>query len=428
VTTEPFLTNVDIANRALQHCGVTRITAFTDNSKNAASMAFVYDKIRRAELRRNVWRFAVRRVALRPYDVGTLLFVPNAWSSALSYQAGQIVADANGDYWVSLIGSNLNNTPGASAQWDSYFGPLTVEPYDTTGTTGYFTGEMVYESPAAGVVNIYSSLSTANSADPKTPTAWSSTTTFNKGQVVQYTDGFFYLSLIDQNLDNTPGAYPMFDLNTTYAQSKVVGCTDGNLYISMVGSNLGNNPLTDSGTNWQKNGSLLPWTPTFDAPTCGNAWVRQYGTVQNPNIIYPLGSGPAYDSSTRNIFRLPNGYLRQAPQDPKAGAYSYLGAPTGLPYNDWNLEGNYIVSADATPILLRFVADVTYVPAMDDMFCEGLAARIATETCEELTQSGDKLKNIAAAYKWFMGEARTVNGIETGPTEAPEDEFIVVRR
>ena len=63
-----YLTPIDIANRALDHCGIPNIAAFTDNTKAADRTNAVYDKLRTAELRRNVWRFAVRKMALRAVD------------------------------------------------------------------------------------------------------------------------------------------------------------------------------------------------------------------------------------------------------------------------------------------------------------------------------------------------------------------------
>ena len=64
---------------------------------------------------------------------------------------------------------------------------------------------------------------------------------------------------------------------------------------------------------------------------------------------------------------------------------------------------------------------------MDPMFCEGLGARIALEIAEDLTQSDAKLQAIGAMYKEFMTEARVVNGIETGATEPPLDDWIACR-
>ncbi len=64
---------------------------------------------------------------------------------------------------------------------------------------------------------------------------------------------------------------------------------------------------------------------------------------------------------------------------------------------------------------------------MDDMFCEGLAARMALETCEQITQSNEKKKDAAAVYKYFMTEARLVNAIEAGSVETPEDDYLTCR-
>ena len=142
---------------------------------------------------------------------------------------------------------------------------------------------------------------------------------------------------------------------------------------------------------------------------------------------YPIGSGPQSQTETLNVYMLPNGFLREAPQDPKAGLYSFLGAPAYNTQNDWLLEGDFLLSQCATPIIFRFIADVVNVREMDDLFCEGFACRIAVETCETITNSNAKQQTCNNSYKLFMGEARTVNAIETGPVEPPEDDYITCR-
>lgn len=402
----------------------------TDDSKNAAAVNFVYDKARRAELRRNNWRFSIRRTALRPFDANTVIVQPALYSSTIAYQPGAIVADSSGLNWISTKAFNLGVTPGTDSSWDIYFGPMSAEPYSAT-TNGYFTGEFVYENVGSGATNIFSALTTTTSTtstDPSVATPWSATVIFSRGEVVQYTDGYYYMSLVDLNLNNVPGTYQEFNANTTYAQNALIAGADGVVYISLVNSNLGHNPITDAGVHWAKTINKNAWTNAFAGSTCGNQWQGQYATIRSPNIIYPLGSGPSSDAQTRNVFRLPNGFLRRAPQNPKAGIVAWMGAPVGNTPDDYQLEGDYLTSQSAYPILLRFAADITVVTKMDGMFCEGLAARIAMEICEEVTQSAEKIKTIAAAYKWAMGEARTVNGIETGTVEPDEDEFISVRR
>jgi hypothetical protein len=132
-------------------------------------------------------------------------------------------------------------------------------------------------------------------------------------------------------------------------------------------------------------------------------------------------------SGTRNVFKLPNNYLRTAPQSTKQGSVTVMGSPTNLSYTDWEYESGYLTSAWSGPIPLRFVADMTDVTQMDDMFCEGLGARVAMELCEPLTQSAAKLQAIEGEYKTFMAEARAVNGIEIGPVEQPLDDLLQVR-
>jgi hypothetical protein len=162
-------------------------------------------------------------------------------------------------------------------------------------------------------------------------------------------------------------------------------------------------------------------------PVSSSIWAPLYASLTSFNFVYPLGTGPLSQEMTKNVFRLPAGYLRQAPQDPKAGRYSFLGAPAYNTDNDWVFEGKFLLSQCPTPIILRFVADVMRVNDMDDMFCEGLAARIGLETCETITNSTAKQQTCNNAYAKFMGEARTANAIEIGPIEPPEDDYIACR-
>lgn len=57
-------TKIGIINRALQHLGVASISSLTENSRGAKAMAKAYDSVLLAELRKNIWRFAVKRAQL----------------------------------------------------------------------------------------------------------------------------------------------------------------------------------------------------------------------------------------------------------------------------------------------------------------------------------------------------------------------------
>lgn len=381
-----YLTPVDIANRALQHLGATRIDAtlgFDEPSLNASETAFAYDKLREAELATCVWRFAIKRTILRPIDTDTMLLAPTLWSSLATYFVGSIVVDATGEIWESKIPNNLGNDPGESDAWGQYFGPLSVMTYDAT--TAYFPGELVYVADGDGNNRVYRSLQGSNTDNPATATAWSATATYLKNQVATVA-AVAYMSLIDLNTNNPPATSPLV-WTTTFVGGK------GSLKWLQIGG-----PEFPSGVG------LTP-----------------------PYIIYPLGTGPVSQSPTRNIYRLPANFLREAPRDPKAGAASYLGSPTNLQYTDWLLEGDYIVTRDVDPIMYRFVADITNVREMTALFSEYLAARVALETCQRITQSDSKLQAISNIYQHHKAQSKIANGIETGPTEPPLDDWIATR-
>lgn len=431
----PFLTAVDIANRGLQHCGAARINSalgFNEVSKQARESAFVYDKLRQAELRRNIWRFSIKLAVLRAIDANTLLLTPSLWSSVTTYFFGSIVADENGQWWISNIPNNLNNQPETSNLWDEYFGPKTVMLYDSTTT--YSAGELVYTTAGDGKSRIFISLQNANADNPATATAWSATAVYEKNQVVTYL-AIPYMSLIDLNTNQTPtGSAAAWASGTTYAIGNAVTGTDGVRYTSVINGNMGNDPILADATKWTNTGILTPWTTVFVGGIGSLKWL-QIGGAEFPmgvgavplNLIYPLGSGPSTQANGRYVYRLPANYLRAAPQDPKAGSNSILGAPTNSLYNDWLYQGDYIVSMQVDPIVLRFVADTVDVRTFDPMFCEGLGARIGYELCEPLTQSSAKKDDIAKAYDQFMGDARIINGIEVGSQEPPLDDYLACR-
>lgn len=430
-----FRTPVDIANRALQHVGGERIDetqGFAEVSVGASECAFAYPKLRRAELRRNTWRFAIKRATLRAIGTGTMILTPALWSSVTTYFVGSIVSDETGTLWISNTPNNLNNQPENSLTWDQYFGPMTVSLWDD-GTT-FEAGELVYTTAGDGIARVYLSLEGGNADNPSTATAYDATVTYRKNQVVTYS-AVAYMSRIDLNLNNQPDLAPAdWASGTTYSAGDDVTGSDGLIYSSVGNGNIAHDPVGDDGTFWTNTGVLSPWTTVFTGGTGSIKWLQVGGpefpmgvTLATPNIIYPVGTGPSTQTTTRNVFRLPAHFLRKCSPDPKAGSWTALGAPTNLLYDDWLFEGPYIVTQDVGPLLLRFVADMVDVTAFDDMFCEGLAARLGYEICEKVTQSTSKRAVCKDALKDAMGSARLVNAIEIGSEEPPLDDFLAVR-
>ena len=207
----PFLDSLDIANRACQHCGVNPILSVTEDTTNNNEISAVYDKVRRAELRRNAWRFAIRKTVIRPVTPTMVEVAPSAYDATKVYLQGELVTDANGLIWISQVADNFNNTPGGNNNsWDMYFGPLTVDVWSSptvNSLTGYMAGELVYVlNPAvASGYRIFMSLANNNTDTPNLTQAWSATTQYIQDEVVSYS-GSTWRSLSPVNLNNIPGS------------------------------------------------------------------------------------------------------------------------------------------------------------------------------------------------------------------------------
>jgi hypothetical protein len=414
-----FVDSLDIANRACQHVGVRRIASPTEDSQQNNEIAFCYDKVRQAELRRNVWRFSIKYAMLRAIDSNTFVLDPAAWDGQVTYPVGSIVKDGNGERWVSVTAENLNNDPADGVGWDRYFGPMTVHLWDID--TDYSIGELVYKTAGnPGGYVIYMSLQDSNDDTPSTAEAWASTTTYNRGDVVSY-GGYQWRSLIELNLNVTPAVAPLeWVPNNTYSSGQTVLGTDGYIYTAAASNNTNHDPVGDSGAWWTNSGNPAAWARVPEVYASANSWLPIYAGMSRIQLLSPA---PANGMSR---YRLPSGYLYEAP-DNKEGSYAVLGASSHRSYSDKRFEGDFFVTGDAGPILFRFAADITDARKMDPLFCEGLACRVAAEVCEPLTQSNAKMQTIASAYKHFMHDARIRNAIEIGAREIDEDEFISCR-
>ena len=428
---QEYLDSLDIANKVCQLLGVTQIASVTEVSKNNREISFAFGKVRRTELRRNNWVFAIRKAVLRPIDVNTMLLVPAQWSATTTYLSGAVVADANNQFWISVQKDNINNQPGGNTNtWDAYFGSKTIEPWDTTGTTAYYAGELVYQASFPGSYQVFMSLVNTNSDTPNVVTTYDPTCTYHSDQVVSYS-GSLYKSTSEVNLGITPfdgSQWPLWSTTTSYIIGDQVTGSDNQTYVAAQGSS-GQTPINNP-TYWTPQNVANAWVELpADSVVSSVNWLPLVATMKSPITIYPAGAGPSSQLSSKNIYHLPVGFLRRVPQDPEAGSSAFLGVPSWSPYDDWEMDGEFIVTSVTNngPLVLRFIADVTKVALMDDMFCGGLACSIAAQVCEILTQSTAKLQTVASEYKIFMGEARTVNAIEGGPTEPPADVWITCR-
>jgi hypothetical protein len=322
-----------------------------------------------------LWRFTIRTVALRALNTDTMAITFPNYAAGTTYKRNDIVVATDGNVYIALVGANTGNDPTTTRGfWTLYFGTTTAVPFVR---------------------------------------AWAIGTTYIKGDVVS-DGGLNWKSQVNANVGNDPttdnGTHWRQDTNPNnsglaFFAGEIV-FTGGTSYLSLVSNNV-DDPVVNPNGSWQ----AFTAQPTLDTY----------------NFIYPIGTGPSSESTTRNVYVLPNGYLRRAPQDAKAAQNAFLGGPAGLRYDDWYYENNVLTSFDPGPIVFRFGCDVSDPVQFHPMFVEGYACRIALEVCEPLTQSTEKLTNIEQEYRKFMGEGRTVNGIEVGTVDPPLDEYIAVR-
>lgn len=242
---------------------------------------------------------------------------------------------------------------------------------------------------------------------------------------------------------------PAYSAGTTYTAGAVTNY-QGDYYQAQPGVAAGDNPVT--ALTWIKYFGPLTVEPhvvgsayfvgeivsassvnylslisnNTDTPPTAN-WLALGGTLAAIQILYPLGTGPRSQSSSLNVFKLPYGYLRKCPKNPKANLNTWVGGPSYNQEDDYVTEGGYIVSQCSTPIFIRCVVDMIDVQNMSPMFCHALAAQVAWQMCEPITQAKDKKDDAAARYKWAIAEAGTVDGIEEGAVDPVEDEYVMCR-
>lgn len=148
-------------------------------------------------------------------------------------------------------------------------------------------------------------------------------------------------------------------------------------------------------------------------------WHALVGSPTLSNVISYSPTGYALQPTTtaRSAFYLPANFMRLAAQDPKAPGTAHNTVTAGMKWSDWEIENQVLYSAQTTPLVIRFVADVQDVTSMDDMFCEGWGARMAMGLNERFTSNKDLFENTKDAYESYMNEARAMASIEAGSTE-----------
>lgn len=141
-------------------------------------------------------------------------------------------------------------------------------------------------------------------------------------------------------------------------------------------------------------------------------------------ILPALADVPAW--GFRLQYQLPADYLRMVQ------ANDFYVTPSMLDYRNqddspYAVEGSKLLTNFQAPLKLRYVADITDPGAFDALFVEALAAKLAYEACEGLTQSNEKKKVAGQDYTQALRAASMVGALEKPPQGIADDAWMITR-
>lgn len=133
-----------------------------------------------------------------------------------------------------------------------------------------------------------------------------------------------------------------------------------------------------------------------------------------------------------NRFPKPNDYVRLLRDAQTSGTFPGTGTGTNRSgildiRHDWQIEGLFIVTADAAPLKFRYLAAIEDPTLHDPLFDEALAALMAWQTCDEVTQSNTKKTLLKDDYEDTIALARRSNAFENDADVPLEDDWNLVR-
>ena len=137
-----------------------------------------------------------------------------------------------------------------------------------------------------------------------------------------------------------------------------------------------------------------------------------------------LAAAPAWGYP--QAFQLPADFVRLAQVN------DLLISPSETDYRTFDdspyaIEGSTLLTVFPAPLKIRYVFDVIDPGAFDALFVEALAAKLAYEACEGITQANEK-KNLASEdYKAAIRSAAMVAAIEKPPQGIADDAWMTAR-
>lgn len=124
--------------------------------------------------------------------------------------------------------------------------------------------------------------------------------------------------------------------------------------------------------------------------------------------------------------------------------YQYPTLPLCLKINEtdppdtiYRIENNFdssgkitgrVIITDESSFSVRYTADIIDVTQFDPSFIKALAAGLAVEMCQPLTENATLTKTLGEEFKVILSHAATVNGQESSTRQADISVLVDVRR
>ena len=125
-------------------------------------------------------------------------------------------------------------------------------------------------------------------------------------------------------------------------------------------------------------------------------------------------------------FQLPADFVRLAQVN------DLLVSPSETDYRTFDdspyaIEGSTLLTVFPAPLKIRYVFDVIDPGAFDALFVEALAAKLAYEACEGITQANENKNQASEDYKAAIRSAAMVAAIEKPPQGIADDAWMTAR-
>lgn len=93
----------------------------------------------------------------------------------------------------------------------------------------------------------------------------------------------------------------------------------------------------------------------------------------------------------------------------------------------WDIEDRYFLS-NQSPVIIKYIKQVTNVTKFDDNFCEVLAWALAADIAYALTQNVSREQEAKKSYEAKLREARSFNGQQGSSPRISGDDILNSRR